>query len=68
MSEPKKLLIKRMIRNAVDMIQIILDDVERNFIAEQEDKGIKLRGELIVSSLSVLSSYLMHISEGVEAE
>lgn len=67
MSNTKKLLIKRMIRNAIDMIQIIRDDVERNFIFDQESKEIKLRGELIVSSLSVLSAYLLHICEEASA-
>lgn len=67
MEETKKLLINRMERNAVDMVQIIRDDVDRNFIVDQDDKAIKLWGELISSSLSVLSAYLLRICEEVSA-
>lgn len=67
MNETKKLLTKRMIRNAIDMVQIVRDDVDRNFIIDQNDKEIKRRGELISSSLSVLSAYLLHICEEVSA-
>ena len=68
MSDPKKLLTKRMIGNAVDMIQVIRDEIEHNFVIDQENKEIKYRDDLLCSSLSILTAYLLRIREEVGAE
>lgn len=59
--------IKVQINNALDMLQIITEDMEENFIESHIDNAITARANLTVSSLSVLSAYLRHICEEVTA-
>ncbi len=58
---------KAEINNALDMLQIITEDVEANFIEPHINNTITARANLTLSSLSVVSAYLRHICEGVSA-
>jgi len=57
--------IKVHIENALDLIQLITEDVEDNFIGGGTDNDVKARATMTVSALYVLSDYLRNIWEGV---
>lgn len=59
--------IKVRIGCAVDLLQIISEDFEDNFLTPQFPAGAKARGILIVSMLTVLSDYLEHLRDEVTA-
>lgn len=52
--------------NALDFIQLIMEDVESNFIEASISDAMKARAGITVSSLYVLSDYLRIIREGLE--
>ena len=57
--------IKVHIGNALDLIQLITEDVEDNFIGGNTDNAVKARATVTVSALYVLSDYLRSVREGV---
>lgn len=61
--------IKVHIENALDLIEMISDDVEDNFIGTQVDGAVavKARATMTVSTLAILSSYLRQVCEEVGA-
>ena len=59
--------IKVHIENALDLIDMISEDVETNFIGAQVDSAVKARATMTVSTLAILSSYLRQACEEVGA-
>ena len=57
--------IKVHIENALDLIELISDDVEENFIGTQVDGAVKARAAMTVSTLAILSSYLRQVCKEV---
>lgn len=53
--------------NAIDLLQLITEDVESEFINAHVDGAVKARAAMIVSALAILDSYLREIREGVPA-
>lgn len=46
------------IRIALDLLQMITDDLEANFLATSVDSGVKARAVITISALNTLSDYL----------
>ena len=57
--------IKVHIGNALDLIQLITEDVEDNFIGGNTDNAVKASATVTVSALYVLSDYLRSVRKGV---
>lgn len=59
--------IKTHIDNALDLLQIITEDLEENFIGAATDNAVKARASMTVSALYILGDYLRNIQkEGKE--
>ncbi len=59
--------IKVHINNALDMLQMITEDVEDNFVTADVDNGVKARATMTISTLYILSDYLRNIcKEGAQ--
>lgn len=52
------------INNTLDMLQLISEDVEDNFVTANVDNATKVRGTMTLSALYILSDYLQSIREG----
>ena len=50
--------------NALDLIQIIVEDMEENFLTST-DSAIKARATMTISALYILTDYLRSVREGV---
>lgn len=46
------------IRTALDMLQMITEDMEANFLDTSVDSGVKARAVITISALNILSDYL----------
>ncbi len=57
--------IKVHIGNALDLIQLITEDVEDNFVTANVDNDVKARTTMTISSLYILSDYLRSVPEEV---
>lgn len=55
------------IENALDLLQVITEDVEDNFISSTDDNAVKARAMITVSSLYVLSDFLRNLCKGETA-
>lgn len=55
--------IKASIGNALDLIQLITEDLEDNFIGASTDNAVKARASMTVSALYILSDYLRNIQK-----
>lgn len=55
--------IKSQIGSALDLLQLITEDVENEFISAHVDGAVRARATLIVSSLAILDSYLHQVCE-----
>lgn len=53
--------IKSQIGSAIDLLQLITEDVESEFVSDHVDGAVRARATLIVSSLDILDSYLRNI-------
>lgn len=53
--------IKSQIGSAIDLLQLITEDVESEFISARVDGAVRARATLIVSLLTILDSYLRNI-------
>lgn len=53
--------IKANIGNALDLLQIITEDLEENFIGAGIDNAVKARASMTVSALYILGDYLRNI-------
>lgn len=53
--------IKSQIGSAIDLLQLITEDVESEFVSAHVDGAVRARATLIVSSLAILDSYLRNI-------
>ena len=52
------------IGNALDLLQIISEDIEGNFIGATVDNDVKARATMTVSALCIVSEYLRSIGKG----
>lgn len=55
--------IKASIGNALDLLQLITEDVEENFIGAAADNDVKARASMTVSALYILGDYLRNIQK-----
>lgn len=55
--------IKAHIENALDLLQIITEDLEGNFIGTGLDNAVKARASMTVSALYILGDYLRNIQK-----
>ena len=55
--------IKANIGNALDLLQLITEDVEENFIAAGTDNAVKARATMTISALYILGDYLRTIQK-----
>lgn len=55
--------IKASIGNALDLLQLITEDVEENFIGAAADNAVKARASMTVSALYILGDYLRNIQK-----
>lgn len=55
--------VKAHIENALDLLQLITEDVEGNFIAAGTDNAVKARASVTVSALYILGDYLRNIQK-----
>lgn len=55
--------IKASIGNALDLLQIITEDLEENFIGTGLDNAVKSRASMTVSALYILGDYLRGIGK-----
>ncbi len=55
--------IKVHISNALDMLQLITEDVEANFVTANVDNDAKARATMTISALYILSDYLRSVCE-----
>lgn len=61
--------LKIRLNSAIDLLQMISEDIEDNFVGFRENRLVSSRGAVIVSSLSVVSAYLESIcSEAAKNE
>ncbi len=51
------------IENALDLLQLITEDVEANLVTANADSVVKARATMTISALYVLSDYLRDICE-----
>lgn len=51
------------IQSATDLLQIITEDLEENFIRAVDDNDIKARASMTLSSLYILSDFLTSIAK-----
>jgi len=58
--------IKVHIGNALDLIQLITEDMEDNFVTANVDNDVKARATMTISALYVLSDYLRSIQMEVK--
>lgn len=52
------------IESATDLLQIITEDLEENFIRSVTDNDVKARASMTLSSLYILSDFLTMIAKG----
>ena len=55
--------VKAHIENALDLLQLITEDVEGNFIAACTDNAVKARASMTISALYVLGDYLRNFQK-----
>lgn len=55
--------IRAHIGNALDLLQIITEDVEENFLGADVDNAVKARATMTISALYILSDYLREVKE-----
>ncbi len=56
---------REQIRMALDMLQIITEDVEDTFLCKNvEDSAVRARATMTISALYVLTDYLRGVAEG----
>jgi len=55
--------IKIHVENALDLIQIITEDIEANLVASNTDNAAKTRATMTISALYILGDYLRSIKE-----
>lgn len=58
--------VKAHIDNALDLLQIITEDLEENFIGAATDNAVKARASMTVSALYILGDYLRNLREEVK--
>jgi len=56
--------IKVHINNALDMLQMITEDMEDNFVTANIDNDVKARATMTISALYILGDYLRSVREG----
>lgn len=55
--------IKAHIETALDLLQLITEDVEENFIGSAADNDVKARASMTVSALYILGDYLRNFQK-----
>jgi len=60
--------IKVHIENALDLIQIITEDIEDNLVTSDVDGAVKTRATMSVSALYILGDYLRSVKTELLAE
>lgn len=60
--------IKVHIENALDLIQIITEDIEDNFVASDIDNAVKARATMTISALYILGDYLRSVKTELPAK
>jgi len=60
--------IKVHIENALDLIQIITEDIEDNFVASDIDNAVKARATMTISALYILGDYLRSVKTELPVE
>lgn len=51
------------INQALDLLQLITEDMEENFIGAATDNDVKAKAEMSISALYILSDYLRSIGK-----
>lgn len=54
------------ISNALDLLQIVVEDMEENFLTAT-DNAVKARATMTISALYILTDYLRNVREEVTA-
>jgi len=60
--------IKIHIENALDLIQIITEDIEDNLVTSDVDGAVKARATMTISALYILGDYLRSVKAELSAE
>lgn len=60
--------IKISIDTAVDLLQLITEDVEINFLESDLGRAITARASIMVSGLNILADYLRGLSKELDKE
>lgn len=55
--------VKSQINNALDLLQLITEDLEENFIGAATDNAVKARATMTISALYILSDYLRNVQK-----
>lgn len=55
--------VKAYIGTALDLLQLIVEDVEANFVSAAVDNDVKARASMTVSALYILGDYLKGIGK-----
>lgn len=55
--------VKVTINNALDLLQIINEDLEENFLSAGVNNDVKARATMTISALYILSDYLREVKE-----
>ena len=55
--------VKAQINQALDLLQLITEDLEENFIGAATNNAVKVRASMTVSALYILGDYLRSIGK-----
>ncbi len=58
--------VRAYLKSALNLLQLITEDLEENFIGAATDNDVKARATMTVSALYILSDYLRNIGKGDE--
>ncbi len=58
--------VRAQINQALDLLQLITEDLEENLIGAATDNDVKARASMSVSALYILDDYLRSIGKGGE--
>ena len=56
--------VRAQISQAMDLLQLITEDMEENFIGAATDNDVKARATMSVNALHILGDYLRSIGKG----
>lgn len=58
--------VRAQISQALDLLQLITEDLETNFVGAATDNDVRARATMTVSALYILDDYLRSIGKGGE--